>query len=108
MQEATAEVCTGQGLPTVLGKVCLVARSRARQEQFIQRFLFLAFLMQLICVAMPLSKFAEDLAVLARGLIDAELGKTHGFKLTKPHPQPFCRPLEFQLADSNFHEMCAR
>ena len=88
-----------------LGKLCLVARSRAREKQVIQHFLLLPFLIQLIGVAMPLSQFAENLTFLARGLIDGQLRQTLRFKLPKQQAQPISRHFELQLALHNFHEM---
>lgn len=105
MTETPQRCVLGKVCLLLLGKLCLVAHSRARQVQVIQRLLFLAFLLQLISVTLPLSKFAEDLTVLACGLINTELSKTLRFELLKAHAQLIRRPLEFQLAFSNFHEM---
>ena len=90
---------------SLLGKVCLLVRSGAGQEQVIQHFLFLPFLPQLVGVMLPLSKFAEDLAIPARVLIDGQLGQALCFELSKAHAQPIRRHFQLRLPFSNIHKM---
>lgn len=88
--------------------MCLVAGFAPRQKQIIQGLLFLPPLIQLISAPLLLAEFAENLAILMRGLIDGQLLDALSFKLPQPRPQPVSHLFQFHLAFCNFQKMNGR